>query len=85
MWKNTSVLGLRVLYSAKNHSYLVYCYPTSLSRSLRPPLLRHLSLPWDELSYSLFVEIRALCYQPLCHNCFHIAVTFKSGAALQNR
>lgn len=41
------------------------------------PQLRHLSL--DELVYSLFIPILALCYQPPCHN--HLVINFKSVAA----
>jgi hypothetical protein len=31
--------------------------------------------------YSLFIEVRIVCYLPLCHNCLHFMIVFKFVAA----
>jgi len=39
-------------------------------------------LPRDEFfSYSTLIKIRVRCYQPPCHNCFHLSIVFKFVAA----
>ena len=38
--------------------------------------VRAFTMSWAEILYSMLTEVRVLCYQPSCHNCFHLAVIF---------
>jgi len=44
--------------------------------------LRHLCYRGTSFPpYSPLIKIRALCYQPPCHICFHLSIVFKFVAA----
>jgi len=45
--------------------------------SHRPATVEVFFISWDELSGSLLLEERVLCYQSSCHNCFHFVSVFE--------
>ena len=46
------------------------------------PQLRHLPCHGKRLCvYFRLIQARALCYQLSCHNCYYIAIIYKSAAA----
>jgi len=38
-------------------------------------------MSWDELFYTLLVEICDVCYRSSCRNCYHLSIIFESVAA----
>jgi hypothetical protein len=60
------VSGIRVNYTAiPQHSHIALTKPEAFLTT------------WEQLLYSLLMPVCALCYQPLCHYCFHLGVVFK--------
>ena len=53
----------------------MYCYPTAFPRS--PHHNCTFIISCDQLFYFLSISVRVLCYQPSCHNCYHLANIFK--------
>lgn len=38
-------------------------------------------MPCKKVFYSLLIQVRFICYQPLCQYCYHLEIIFKFVAA----
>jgi hypothetical protein len=70
--------GLFVFSCKRNSSYLLYRHQLLPAHNPRRKRGIEVSvLTWGWLSCSLLIEVRVLCYQSWCQDCFHFMVVFK--------
>jgi hypothetical protein len=53
------------------------CTVIPLHFHIVPAITEAFIISLNEVFYSLLISVRVLCYQPSCHNCFQLAISFK--------
>jgi hypothetical protein len=66
-----------VYFQLRSEQFVFNCTAILLLFLVVPTASTTFMVLWDDISYSLLIQVFALYYQPSCHNFIQLAIMFK--------